>query len=146
MKVGIYPMVADVLHTGHLVAIEEAKKHCDYLVVALHCCPNYKKPIQSIYERYMQLRAVKWVDEVIPYTDVNDAKNLIESLNYDIYFLGEDHKGAKWECCDIVKAAKKEIYYLSRHHSFSSTNLKNRIFKNLIGTQNKDKEIKNNDN
>ena len=34
MKVGVYPMVADVLHAGHLLAIEEAKKHCDYLIVA----------------------------------------------------------------------------------------------------------------
>ena len=32
-------------------AIEEAKKHCDYLIVALHCCPNYKKPVQTIFER-----------------------------------------------------------------------------------------------
>lgn len=130
MKVGIYPMVADVLHTGHLVAIEEAKKHCDYLVVALHCCPNYKKPIQSIYERYMQLRAVKWVDEVIPYTNLEDAEKMVLSFNYDIYFLGEDHKGENWECRDIISNAGKEIYYLSRKHNFSSTDVKNRIIEN----------------
>lgn len=131
-KIGIYPMVADVLHTGHLIAIEEAKSHCDYLIVALHCCPNYKNPVQSIYERFMQLRAVKWIDEIIPYTDVNDAKNMIESLNYDIYFLGEDHKGTKWECDDVVKSAGKEVHYLKRQHSFSSSDLKTRIFKNYV--------------
>ena len=127
MKVGVYPMVADVLHAGHLLAIEEAKKHCDYLIVALHCCPNYKSPVQSIYERYMQLRAVKWVDEVIPYEDINDAATLLQSLDYDIYFLGEDYKGRDWENSDLIKSMNKEIFFLKRKHSFSSTNLKIRI-------------------
>ena len=109
MKIGLYPMVADVLHTGHIVGLEEAKKHCDYLIVGLHCCPNYKNPVQSIYERYMQLRAVRYVDEVIPYYDINDAKNMILSLDYDIYFLGEDHEGKKWENDEVVKNLGKEI-------------------------------------
>lgn len=127
MKVGVYPMVADVLHTGHILAIEEAKKYCDYLVVALHCCPNYKEPVQSIYERFMQLRAIKWVDEVIPYQDKNDAKLLIESFNFDIYFLGEDYRDKEYENSDVVKALKKEVIYLSRKHDLSSTNLKIRV-------------------
>lgn len=127
MKIGVYPMVADVLHAGHLLAIEEAKKHCDYLIVALHCCPNYKSTVQSIYERFMQLRAVKWVDEVIPYEDINDAATLLQSLDYDVYFLGEDYKGRDWENSDLIKSMNKEIFFLQRKHSFSSTNLKIRI-------------------
>lgn len=127
MKIGIYPMVADILHTGHMVAIEEAKKHCDYLIVALHCCPNYKKPVQTIFERFMQLRAVKWVDEIIPYTDVDDAKTMLLSTDYDVYFLGEDHRGTEWECSDIVNELGKEVYYLKRKHSLSSTHVKNQI-------------------
>lgn len=127
MKVGVYPMVADVLHAGHLLAMEEAKKHCDYLIIALHCCPNYKSPVQSIYERFMQLRAIKWVDEVIPYEDINDAATLLQSLDYDVYFLGEDYKGRDWENSDLIKSMNKEIFFLQRKHSFSSTNLKIRI-------------------
>lgn len=127
MKKGFYPGVFDILHTGHLLAIEEAKKHCDYLIVGLHCCPNYKDPIQSIYERYMQLRACKFVDDVIPYYDLNDCKNIIQSLDFDIYFLGEDHKGRPWENEDVVKAAGKEIFYLSRKHCFSSSYVKERV-------------------
>lgn len=133
MKIGIYPMVADVLHTGHVLAIEEAKKHCDYLIVALHCCPNYKNPVQSIYERYMQLRAVKWVDEVIPYTDVEDAKTMLMSLNYSVYFLGEDYKNRSWENSELVKELGKEVIYLQRKHDFSSSNLKTRIVEKEMG-------------
>lgn len=127
MKVGIYPVVADVLHTGHLLSIEEAKKNCDYLIVCLHCNPNYKDPVQTIYERFMQLRAVKWIDEIIPYQDKEDAATLIRSLNYDVYFLGEDHKGRDWENRELVESLGKEIIYLPRQHDFSSTNLKIRI-------------------
>lgn len=127
MKIGLYPMVADIMHTGHILAIEEAKKHCDYLIVALHCCPTYKNPVQSIYERFMQLRAIKWVDEIIPYQDKADAKLIIESLNFDIYFLGEDYKDKDFENKEVVQAFEKEIYYLPRKHNFSSTNLKIRI-------------------
>ena len=127
MKIGLYPMVADVLHAGHILAIKEAKQHCDYLIVALHCCPNYKHPVQTIYERFIQLNAVKYVDEVIPYQDINDAATMIKSLNYDIYFLGEDHKGQKWECDDIINSLQKEVYYISRKHQLSSSDLKRRI-------------------
>ena len=127
MKIGLYPMVADVLHTGHMLAIEEAKKHCDYLIVALHCCPNYKTPVQTIYERFIQLRAVKWVDEVIPYKDKEDAATLIQSFNFDIYFLGEDYKDKEFENSDLLKEKKKEVFYLPRNHNFSSTNLKIRV-------------------
>lgn len=127
MKIGVYPMVADVLHTGHILAMEEAKSYCDYLIVALHCCPNYKEPVQSIYERFMQLRAIKWVDEVIPYENKEDAATMLQSLNYDVYFLGEDYKGRDWENSDLIKSLNKEIIFLSRKHTFSSTNLKIRI-------------------
>ena len=127
MKIGIFPMVADVLHIGHLLSIEEAKKNCDYLIIALHCCPDYKDPVQSIYERFMQLRAVKWVDEVIPYRDRHDMLTMLKSLNYDVYFLGEDYKGKDWDSKQLLSSLGKDIIYLPRQHDFSSTNLKARI-------------------
>lgn len=127
MVIGLYPMVADILHTGHLIAIEEAKKNCDYLIVALHCNPVYKNPVQSIYERFMQLRAVKWIDEIIPYQNIDDVHTMLSSLNFDVYFLGEDYKGKDFEGVEILRKLDKKIYYLSRHHSLSSTELKCRL-------------------
>ena len=131
MKIGLYPMVADILHIGHIIAIEEAKKNCDYLIVALHCCPEYKNPIQSVYERFMQLRAIKWIDEIIPYANIEDIRNMALSLNYDIYFLGDDHKNSNWDCSDILNNLNKEIFYLSRNHNYSSTYFKNKIFEHF---------------
>jgi glycerol-3-phosphate cytidylyltransferase len=125
MKIGFFPMVADILHSGHVMSLEEAKKHCDYLIVGLHCSPNYKSPQQSIYERYMQLRAIKWVDEVIPYENSERDKDMFVSLDYDVYFLGEDHKADDWELKDTVEGQEKEIVYLKRKHGYSSTRIKN---------------------
>ena len=65
--IGFYPVVGDLLHAGHILALEEAKENCDYLIVGLNCAPDGKNPVQSIYERFIQLRAVKYVDEIIPY-------------------------------------------------------------------------------
>ena len=124
MKIGFYPMVADILHTGHMIAIEEAKKNCDYLIIGLHCNPLYKNPQQSIYERFMQLRAVKWVDEIIPYQNINSDSDMFISLEYDIYFLGDDHKNEDWEMKEQIIESGKEIFYLKRNHNYSSTKIK----------------------
>lgn len=125
--IGFYPMAADILHAGHIVALEEAKSHCDYLIVGLNCIPDGKNPIQSIYERFMQLRAVKWIDEIIPYQGRKDLELLASSLNYDIRFIGEDYYNKDWDGKDIEQKLNKKFYYLNRKHSLSSTELKNRI-------------------
>ncbi len=124
MKIGFFPMVADILHAGHIVALEEAKKKCDYLIVGLHCAPNYKNPQQSIYQRYMQLRAVKWVDEIIPYENIEKDIDMFKSLDYDIYFLGADHMQNNWELKDTIENLNKQIIYINRNHNYSSTRIK----------------------
>lgn len=134
MKVGLFPMVADVLHAGHIIAIQEAKAHCDYLIVALYCVPGRKEPIQSIFERYTQLDAIGAVDKVIPYEDKEDALRMLLSLQYDIYFLGADYKGKTFEGQHLVEQLGKEIYYLSRNHTMSSSYLKDRINKRCFPT------------
>lgn len=125
MKIGFFPMVADILHSGHVIALEEAKSHCDFLIVGLHCNPDYKNPNQSVYERFMQLRAVKWVDEVIPYENTDKDRDMFLSLKYDVFFLGEDHKSDDWEMKEEIEILGKDIIYLNRKHDYSSTRIKN---------------------
>jgi len=125
MKIGFFPMVADILHSGHVLSLEQAKKNCDYLIVGLHCNPIYKSPQQSVYERFIQLRSVKWVDEVIPYENIARDRDIFLSLHYDVYFLGSDHKTHEWEMKEQILKMEKEIFYLDRNHSYSSTKIKN---------------------
>ena len=122
-------MAADILHAGHMIALEEAKKNCDYLIVGLNCKPDGKTPIQSVYERFMQLRAVKFIDEIIPYEGKSDLELLASSLDYDIRFVGEDYLNKEWDGKQIEKNLSKEVYFLRRKHSMSSSNLKERLLK-----------------
>lgn len=134
MKVGIFPMAADLLHSGHITALEEAKKNCDYLIVGLNCCPhsgvtNKNQPIQSVFERYNQLRAVKYVDEIVPYENEEDLIKFLGSTKYDIRFLGEDHKDKHWTGDDMETARGIKPFFLSRqYHGLSSTELRCRIY------------------
>ena len=125
--IGLFPMCADILHAGHILALEEAKKCCDYLIVALNTHPEGKSPIQSVFERYVQLDSVKWVDRIIPYQGTADMEKLALSLDYQVRFLGDDYVDKDWD------GKKQEFergivpFFISRRHNFSSTELKERM-------------------
>tara|TARA_B100002019_G_scaffold290709_1_gene309026 strand:+ start:924 stop:1316 length:393 start_codon:yes stop_codon:yes gene_type:complete len=119
----------DLLHAGHIVMLEEAKSNCDYLIVGLQTDPSIdrkekNKPIQSVYERYVQLNAVEYVDEIIPYDTEQSLLDLLQSQNIDIRFVGEEYRDSKLTGRDLI-----ELFYTSRRHSFSSSNLRERILK-----------------
>ena len=122
--IGFFPMCADLLHAGHVIALEEAKSKCDYLIVGLNVKPEGKNPHQSTYELFMQLRAVKYVDEIIPYDGRKDMEHIANSLNYDIRFLGSDYEGKMWDGKNQETAAP---YFVRRTHNFSTTELVKRI-------------------
>jgi len=122
-------MCADVLHAGHILGLQEAKNNCDYLIVGLNCAPDGKHPIQSIFERYIQLQAVKYVDKIIPYGGEKDLVLLAKSISYDIRFLGEDYINKHWDAKEIEEERGIRPYFISRKHNLSSTELKGRISK-----------------
>ena len=118
----------DLLHTGHVLMLREAKEQCDVLIVGLQTDPtidrNEKtKPIQSIFERWTQLEAVKYVDEVIPYDSEASLIDLLESTPIDVRFIGEDYKD-KTFTGDYLPI---KVYYTNRKHSFSSSGLRRRV-------------------
>ena len=119
----------DLLHAGHIVMLKEARDNCDYLIVGLQTDPSIDRqdknqPVQSVYERYIQLRAVKYIDEIIPYDTEQSLRDLIEATKINIRFVGEDYKNKGFTGADLVK----DIYFTSRQHSFSSTTLRNKIY------------------
>ena len=70
--IGITLSTFDLLHSGHVAMLREAKTVCDYLICGLQVDPSIDRaeknsPVQSIVERHTQLSAVKYVDEIIPY-------------------------------------------------------------------------------
>ena len=134
MKIGITCSAFDLLHTGHIVMLQETKTVCDYLICALQVDPsktrkNKNTPSQTIVERQIQLSAVKYVDEIIVYETEEDLENIFASLKIDIRIIGEEYKQKNFTAKDICKKRNIEIYYNDRKHNFSSTNLKKFIRK-----------------
>ena len=126
MRKGFTCGAFDLLHAGHIVMMKEAKENCDYLIVGLQTDPSIDRqeknqPVQSVYERYMQLQAVKYVDEILPYDTEQSLLDLIESTEFHVRFVGEDYIDK-----DFTGKGMHEIYYTNRQHSFSTTNLRNK--------------------
>ena len=126
-KIGFTCGAFDLLHAGHIVMLEETKQFCNYLIVGLQTDPSIErpsknKPIQSIYERYIQLSAVKFVDKIIPYDTENSLVDLLQSQNINIRFVGEDYKNKTFTGDDL----NIKIQYTNRQHSFSTTSLRQR--------------------
>ena len=88
MKIGITCSTFDLLHAGHIKMLEEAKSQCDYLICALQTDPTIdrpdtkNKPIQSLVERYIQLKGCKSVDEIVPYQTEKDLIDIFYEYPY----------------------------------------------------------------
>lgn len=128
----------DLLHPGHLHLFETAKRRCEYLVVGLHTDPSLERPviknrpIQTTFERWAQLSAVKYVDEVIPYDTEADLCNLFATLDIQIRFLGSDYLSSEDLPLDVTGQAvcaqrQITIIHIPRLHTFSSTDIRSRI-------------------
>ena len=134
MKVGFTAGAFDLLHAGHILMLEECATKCDKLIVGLHLNPNTERPkkhtpIQSVVERYVQLSAVKFVSEVIPYETEKDLLELLTALPLAFRFIGEDWRGKQFTGKDLDGRSHR-IIYNSRNHQYSSSSLRSRVIKN----------------
>jgi glycerol-3-phosphate cytidylyltransferase len=130
--VGVVFSSFDLLHAGHIMMLEEAKTQCDWLVAALQSDPTWdrpekNRPIQTMYERYIQLKGCKYVDEIIPYTTEEEVRLILESRPFDVRIIGEDYKNMDFTGKDICGERGIRIYYNSRQHHLSSSELRKRI-------------------
>ena len=114
--------------------LAEAKHTCDYLIVGLQTNPaidrpdTKNKPVQSIVERYVQLNAVKFVDEIIVYETERDLEDLLMFLPLNVRFIGEEYHGKDFTGKQICVDRNIDIIYNSRTHRFSSTELRQRTY------------------
>ena len=144
MKIGFNCSCFDLFHAGHVAMLKMERDLCDYLKVALQVDPTIdrpgvkNKPIQSIYERYIQLQACKYVDEILLYDTESDLINLIKSQTIHVRFLGEEYKNKDFTAKQYCMDNGIELYYHKRQHSFSTTELRNRVYElELVNRDNK---------
>lgn len=128
VKIGFTCSTFDLFHAGHIVMLQEAKSLCDYLVVGLLIDPTVDRagtknaPVQSAFERYVQVSACRYVDEIIPFTTEQEIVDMILTLQPDIRIVGEEYKGTNHTGIGLC-----DIHYNKRKHSFSTTDLRMRV-------------------
>ena len=123
----------DLFHAGHVVMLEEAKRQCDYLIVGIQADPTLdraskNKPVQSIIERQIQVKACSYVDEVVIYTTEKELEDILKTLPIDVRILGEEYLDKEFTGKDICLKRGIKFHYNKRDHSFSSTDLRKRVF------------------
>ena len=133
MKKGFTCSTFDLFHAGHIMMLKEAKTKCDHLIVGLQTDPTIdrpetkNKPIQSVFERYEQLKACKYVDEILVYETEEDLINILLSYPIDVRILGQEYENENFtgqrECID----RRIEFYFNKREHNFSTSELRQRV-------------------
>jgi len=132
VKVGIVFSTFDLLHAGHVGMLREAKNNCDYLICGLQSNPQLDRkeknaPVQTLVERYAQLNAIKFVDEIVPYETESDVIDILELFDLDIRFLGEEYREKEFTGKDICRKRGIQLYFNKRDHRFSSSGLRKRV-------------------
>tara|TARA_R100000388_G_C7118094_1_gene99705 strand:+ start:52 stop:462 length:411 start_codon:yes stop_codon:yes gene_type:complete len=135
MIVGFTASTFDLLHAGHVQMLREAKDQCDYLICGLQIDPTVDReeknfPIQTIVERYIQLKSIKYVNEIIPYTTEKDLEDILQMYTIHVRILGQEYKNISFTGKDICKDRNINIYFNKRDHRFSSSELRNRVKEN----------------
>ena len=112
--------------------LKEAKEQCDYLIVGLQTDPTIdrpkkNKPIQSIFERFVQLEACKYVDEIVVYATEKDLIDVLLSYPINIRILGYEYVDQDFTGREECINKGIELYFNTREHSFSTTELRQRV-------------------
>lgn len=127
LTVGVF----DLLHYGHFELFRRAKELAGIdgkLTVAIQedaVVTKYKPQTKLIYDwntRAKMISALRYVDCVVPYRDVDES---IKHIKFDIFAIGGDqvHAGfqraVKW-----CEENGKTVVRLSRTHGISSTQIR----------------------
>ncbi|RZJ30534.1 MAG: glycerol-3-phosphate cytidylyltransferase [Flavobacterium sp.] len=132
--IGITFSSFDLLHAGHVRMLAEAREYCDYLIVGLQTDPTIdrpekNKPTQTVVERYIQLKACRFVDEIIPYTTEQDLEDILKLYKIDVRIIGDEYRDKNFTGRAYCESKKIRLIYNSRDHRFSSSGLRKEVYK-----------------
>ena len=129
MKVGITFSAFDLLHAGHVKMLEDAKRECDYLICALQTDPTIdrpekNRPVQSVVERYIQLKGCKYVDEIVPYATEQVLEDVLRSFKIDVRIIGDEYASKEFTGRQYCEEKGITLHFNKREHRFSSSELR----------------------
>lgn len=131
-RIGITFSAFDLLHAGHIKMLEEARRQCDYLICGLQTDPTIdrpekNRPVQSVVERYIQLKGCRFVDEIVPYATEQDLEDVLRSFKIDVRVVGDEYADRDFTGRKYCEEKGIELYFNSRDHRFSSSDLRKTV-------------------
>ena len=122
----------DIIHSGHLDLLKEARSYGDKLIVGLNSDKSISKlkgpdrPIIGQSERKKILSALKFVDEVIIFNEENPLK-LIKKLKPSILVKGADYSKEQVVGGEFVESYGGEIKLVKLTKGKSSSKIINKL-------------------
>ena len=122
----------DIIHSGHLDLLKEARSYGDKLIVGLNSDKSISKlkgperPIIGQSERKKILLALKYVDEVIIFNEENPLK-LIKKLKPSILVKGADYTKEQVIGGEFVESYGGQIKLVKLAKGKSTSNIINKI-------------------
>ena len=131
-RVGITCSTFDLLHSGHVAMLREAKTQCDYLICALQNDPSIDRPeknqpVQNIVERQAQLAAIRYVDEILVYNTEKELLDILGMYQIDVKIMGEEYRDLEFTGKDLCRQRDIEFYFNKRDHRVSTSDLRKRV-------------------
>ena len=120
--------VYDLLHIGHVLLFKKAKELGDYLIVAVQddeVIKKYKPEAEMVYsteERLLMVQAIKYVDEVVVYKNIDKD---IQKIDFDVFVKGPDqsHEGFM-RAVEWCNKTGRNVVTIPRTEGISSTMLR----------------------
>ncbi len=128
LKIGFTNGCFDILHAGHLSALDFAASHCDRLIVGLNSDASVKRlkgesrPVNSEQDRQTLLYGLKPVDAVLLFEE-DTPQNLIERIQPDVLVKGGDYTPETVVGADIVRARGGKVIIAPLLEGRSTTNI-----------------------
>jgi glycerol-3-phosphate cytidylyltransferase len=80
-----------------------------------------------VVERYLQLRASRWVDEIVFYNTEAELIELLQAIPIDVRILGDEYASRDFTGRQLCTDLGIQLFFNSRTHSYSSSGLRKRV-------------------
>ena len=148
-KIVYVPLAVDLLHSAHINILKKAKKYGTVIVGLMtdNAISEYKKvPILNYKERFEILSGVRFIDKIVEQTNWDYSDN-IKRYKPDYFIHGDDWKTGiqKKQRAKVVKTLKKykgKLIEVTFDKNISSTEIKNKIIKSGITSNNRVSRLK----
>ncbi|MBD0336467.1 MAG: D-glycero-beta-D-manno-heptose 1-phosphate adenylyltransferase [Cyanobacteria bacterium Co-bin13] len=118
----------DILHSGHVTCLEQAKALGDVLIVGVNSDESVRqlkgptRPVNNLADRLTVLAALGCVDYVVPFSD-RTPRELIRIIRPDVYAKGGDYTRDTLPETPLIEELGGEVRILPYLDNRSTTNL-----------------------